>query len=524
MSRYAGGAILLLLGVGTLFLSHNFIGAPCVSNDSVQYLDAASHLVAGDCFCTTVAHFDEQVVVGHLPIPFTHFAPGYPLLIAGLTHLGPTPETAGYLISALSYLATIASFWYIGSALGARPWALGALGLIWITNSLAILCAGSVSTESLFIAIFLAIGALIMADINAGGSRPFILVAIGILGAAIYSVRYPGLFVVPVVGAYLLWRGWKNRRTLAWALAGLAASGVACLTIMLRNARLTGSWRGGFSDSQGHTLKFILVESTKAVYHLIFGDRVAAHLTIWGILFLFAFLAAVFLSARAWRNGRSQELPENFATRLAWLGALAAIYLAGIVYASMHSIAADLARYYFPVYPLALLILAALSLARKPLENVVIALLALAVLAVHSRSLLTPPAQSLTTEVRQVFKEEVQPGTSLQRWLTSHVSSNDVVVATNGQSVHYVLQRPVVAVIDPAYSDRQHDEAAFHSMMDQFGARYLLLFPGSKIVPEQDDIPFLRSLAKGSSPAWLALAARAHDAALYECVSCVKSK
>jgi hypothetical protein len=523
VNRYAGAGILLLLGAAALFLSHDFIGAPYLSNDSVQYLDAASHLAADDCLCTMVAHFDEQVALGHMPIPFTHFAPAYPLLIAGLMKLGFASETAGYLISALSYLVTIALFWYIGCALGAHPWALGALGLLWITNSIAILTAGFVSTEALFTAVFLGIAALMMADMKAAGTRPPILLGIGILAAALYWVRYAGLFVVPVAGLYLVWRGWRNRRTLPWVLAGVAAEGAGCLAIAVRNSRLTGSWRGGFSTGEGHSVKFILVESVKAAYHLVFGDRVVAHLNIWAIVFAGALVAALALAFTAWRSGRAKELPEDFATRLAWLAALVGIYVAGIIYAALHSIAADLARYYFPAYPLVLVVLAAVSLARKPLENAAIAALVAAILVVHSRSLLTPPTRPLAAAVQQVFQEEVEPGISVGRWLSNHVSPKDVIVATNGQAVHYILNRPVVAVINPAFTGRRTDEVGFHAVMDQFRARYLLVFPGSKVVQEQDDIPFLRSLAAGSPPGWLSLAAKARDAELYECASCVGS-
>jgi 4-amino-4-deoxy-L-arabinose transferase-like glycosyltransferase len=518
-----GGAILLLLGVGALVLSHDFMGAPGIGNDSVQYLDAASHLAAGDCFCTTVAHFDEQVAVGHMPIPFTHFAPGYSLLIAGFIRLGFTPESAAYLISALSYLATIVLFWYIGATLGAHPFVLGAIGLIWLANASAIVIAGFVSTEALFTAIFLGVAALIVADIRAGGSHPWVLVTLGILAGAAYWVRYPGLFVVPVVALYLIWRGLRNRRTLPWVLLGLALAVAECIGIMARNSWLTGSWRGGFSSSHKNGLKWVLAESVKAFYHMVFGDRVVAHLSLWVVLFACALLAAIVLAFRAWRTERRQEVPAGFTASAIWLALLVGFYWAGIVYAVMHSIASDLARYYFPAYPLVLVVLAAATLARTRIENVAIAILAVAVLAVQSRSLLTRPPTPPALEVRNDLKEEVRPGLSIGNWLTSHVSPKDVLIAANGQMVYYILQRPVVALIDPPYSARNSDDAGLHALMSQFGARYLLLFPGSKAVPEQDDTPFLSALATGSAPPWLTLANRTNDVEVYECASCVKN-
>jgi hypothetical protein len=521
VKRHIGGAILVLLGVVALVLSHDFMGAPGIGNDSVQYLDAASHLANRDCFCTTVAHFDEQVAVGHMPIPFTHFAPGYSLLVAGLLRFGLAPETAGYLISAFGYLITIALFWYIGSALGTQPWALGAIGLLWVTNASAIVIAGFVSTEALFTAIFLGVAALMVADIKAVGGRPWLLVVLGVLAGAAYWVRYPGLFVVPVVASYLVWRWWSNRRTLPWVLTGLALAVAECLAVMARNATLTGSWRGGFSSSHKNSLKWVLVESVKAFYHMIFGDRVVAHLSIWIVLFACALPAAVVLAFLAWRNRRA-EVSSAFQPAIVWFGLLVGVYWAGIVYAVMHSIASDLVRYYFPAYPLVLVMAAAATLARKPLENLVIAVLVVAVLAVQSRSLLTRPPSSPDIAVRSILKEEVQPGTSMAHWLTSHVSPRDTLIAANGQILHYVLQRPVVALIDPASSARPTTASAFHALMAQFGARYLLLFPGSKAVPEQDDTPFLDALAAGSAPPWLTLAARTSDAEVYECTDCGK--
>jgi hypothetical protein len=59
---------------------------------------------------------------------------------------------------------------------------------------------------------------------------------------------------------------------------------------------------------------------------------------------------------------------------------------------------------------------------------------------------------------------------TVEQWLRGRLSPQDVLVAVNGQAVHYVLQRPVVALIDPQFSNRPVDEAAFHSLMALYGA------------------------------------------------------
>ncbi len=522
--QISAGGIFLFLGLALLWWSHGFIGSPLLSNDSVQYLDGASHLEAHDCFCTTVAHFDEQLAVGHMPIPFTHFAPGLSLLMTGLARIGVEPETAGYLISAFAYLGTIALFWYIGTTLGAGPLVLGLLALVWTTNSTALLMANYVSTESLFTLLLLSVAALIVADIETKGKRPLLLAGIGIAAGASYWIRYPGIFLVPVAVFYLIWRWRQNRQTLPWAVIGLVAVTVECLVIMIRNTLIAGSWRGGFSTGQGHTVKWVLVESGKAWYHLVFGDRVVARLDIWVILFLCALPAAVALAIFAWRSDQSNQLPAGTRTALGWLFLMVGTYCAGIVYGTLHSIAADLSRYYFPAYPLLLAILAVVSLARRPVESAVAMVLVGSILAIHSRSLFTKPNPSLIQGARQLLAEDVQSGTTMEQWISEHTTSRDVILATNGQAAHYVLQRPVLAVIDPAFSVRKHDETSFHELMAQFGARYVLLFPGSKTIEEQDDIPFLQALAQGTYPSWLTPAARSKDTVLYECAGCIKER
>jgi hypothetical protein len=68
------------------------------------------------------------------------------------------------------------------------------------------------------------------------------------------------------------------------------------------------------------------------------------------------------------------------------------------------------------------------------------------------------------------------------------------------------------------------DAAAFHSLMALYGARYLLVFPGADPIfaPEQNLIPFLRSLAAGDSPPWLSPAIRDPSVAIYECAGCIR--
>ncbi len=79
---------LVLLTAEVLSLWWQTRGIPYLSNDSYQYVDAAVEISSGECICTRLAHFDQQLEPGRFPVALTHFPPGYPLLIAAVSWLG----------------------------------------------------------------------------------------------------------------------------------------------------------------------------------------------------------------------------------------------------------------------------------------------------------------------------------------------------------------------------------------------------------------------------------------------------
>jgi len=512
-------AACLLAGAGALWFSARWMGAPYITNDGYQYLDAASNLARGACLCTRVAVFDEQVT-GRMPVPFTHFPPGYPLLAAALSLTGLPLETAGWLISAVGFLLTIWLIWDVGLALEARPPVLAAVALLWISNSEALSLASSVVTEDVFTAVLMALAALMLRDVRAAGRRPWLLPAIGAAAGLAYCLRYAGLFLVPVAAIYIVWRWWRNRASLPWAAAGLLAAGLLVVPIQIRNIVYTGSWRGGFSGAGGHKLNVVLGEAVKSFYHLVFGAGVPVRLDIWIVAFALSLLLLCFLSIR---RGRSAWQPPPGA--LPWIGLLVAAYLGGILLTALTSIAMGLTRYFMPVYPLLLACFAgAVSFLAVGKRYAAVAIMALAVVVIQSRSLAIGPTPPRHVIVRETLRQRTPDGMTVEQWLRNRLTPDNVLVAVNGQAVYHVLQRPVVALIDPQYSNRPVDDTAFHSLMALYGARYLLVFPGADAVlaPEQNAIPFLRNLAAGGSPQWLAQAVRTFNVAVYECAGCAR--
>jgi len=511
----------LLAGAIALWLSWGPTGAPYITNDGYQYLDAASNLASGQCFCTRVAVFDEQVAFGHFPIPFTHFAPGYPLLIAAVARTGAAgAPAAGYLFSALGFLAVVWLIQDVALALGARAWVAAAFSLIWITHATALLYASMVGTESLFTALLLLLAALVVRDVRAEGSKPVLTAGIGVVAGLSYWIRYPGLFLTAAAGLYLIARAWRVPRTRRGAVAGLLAAALLAGAIQIRNAIYTGSWRGAFK-SGGHAPLRVAIDTLRSFSHLVTGDRVPVRFNLWMAIFLLSAALVLGFGARAWK-GRSSRVGYSFEP-LGWTLFIGFAYIGGVMLAALTTIADDLSRYYLPVYPLFLACAAVgCSAIAKGWKSLVVILLVLSAISVESRNLLVRPGPADWILTKAMLDEEEQPGTSLFQWLQAHVDAEGVILAVEGQAVHYVLQRPVVAVIPAGDTSRRTDEAGFRTLMRQFRSRYVLLFPNAPAdrVPEQNSYGFLRSLAAGNAPGWLKLAARTRDAAVYECADC----
>ena len=460
------GIVATGLLVLTLYSGH--ARAPYLWPDSYQYLDAATNISTGKCACTFLAHFDEQVAAGRMPVPLTHFPPGYPVLMAAVSRFGVSYERAGYLISAASFLIALWMLCEVAVTLGARLWVIAGFALLWMTHAGALSAASMVLTEAPFTAVLMILAALIARDLAAQASSPIRLLGIAFVAGAGYWLRYPGLFLIPVTGAYLASCACRQRKT-PWAVAALVLLATITCSLQVRNIIYSGNWRGGFMAGTNMKVREVATDAPKAAYHLVFGDRVVTRLDIWPMIFTIAALTLIWYIVRGWKKNSLTD-----AQLWIWLGLLAAVYIVGILAAALSSIASDFVRYFLPVYPLLLACPApagirALGPQGKPLWAFALLALWIAILAIQSRSLAAP----LGDPPHVVAKRALQ-GAQIEQWLRQHTQTNDILVATNGQALHYLLQRPVVSVIHPRFTRRPEDEAGFRALMKRFHARYMI--------------------------------------------------
>lgn len=519
----------LLIGVLTLLVYSRQVSAPELANDSYQYLDAASHLAATGCLCTDVAHFDEQVRWGRMPIPFTHFGPGYPVAIAALQVLGLPGDKAGFFLSAASYLLVICFIWVICLYLQLQPWCIGFISLLWSLNPVAVNLAVVVGADSLFTAVFMALCALVAYDIrHLARSRPFALLLMGALAGAAYWLRQPGLFLVPPLCLYLLWRSFIKAGSRLLAAASLLIAFAFIIPVILHNIIYAHSWNSGFANGRHTPWKEVVSDTLKAPYHIIFGFAAPARLNLWTALF--ALGAAIFI----WRvvtnllhSPRFSHLPAISRTIFDWLLVFGACFASCILVAEFATYAAEEVRYNFPVLPIVLIACAVLfQIASDRIGRAAAVLCVVAVSVIDGQSLAVKHSADQSSLPIDLLEQQLSTGQSMQAFLKRTLPPGSVLVATEGQAVYYLLKRPVVSIIEPQYSLHTWSEADVHSVMRSFGAQYFLVFPGAGKIraPEQQSSPFLLALTDGAPPSWLHVAARTPGVILYRCDDCSKAQ
>ncbi len=513
----------LALGVLALVAYSRRVDAPLLMPDSYQYLTGARNILSHGCFCTWLAHFDEQVDWGRMPVPFTHFSLGYPLAIAGLGRLGLPLESGGYALAILGYLLVICLLWDSGLSLKLEPWCIALICVTWSLNFMALDYGSRVLTETLFCALFMAVVVLIARDLrdpeHASWSHFLLL---GILAGLAYWLKQAGLFLTGPVVLYLGWRCWRDRRVCGRAAVAAAIAILSIGGMLVRNVIVTGTWWGGFVTGGRHAdMRAFLISSVKAPYHIVFGTD-SPRFIIWAVVLLISGLTILWRIASGWRRSRSIPLAESQRLTLMWIAILAGGFAGGVTLAAMKTIAADTNRYYFPLFPVLLLGAGMLfQLSSSRIGRIAAGLCVLSIVMINMRSITRPHSPDQHVLAARALAEKVQPGLPVRRWMDTAMSRDDILLSTNGQAVHYLLGRPVVSILPPSVSNRAWDEDGVRNVMRHYHASYFLLFPGAppNEVMEQE-FPFLKTLIDGQPPGWLSVAVRTPGTILYQCGDC----
>lgn len=193
--------------------------------------DSTSYLAGADAFASWrgVLDIDGETL--------TLFPPGLPVLLGGISLVGPSVPTAGVIINVLSVpLIVIGAF--VAGLLVLRSWwwALAAAGMVGLSTTFTGVFVWLWTEPAFTVLVVAALVALLWGVV--GERAPWwLVIAVGILASLATTVRYVGYVLIPVAALGLWWASRTLARRSRWLRVGavVVIALIAPVAIGLRN-------------------------------------------------------------------------------------------------------------------------------------------------------------------------------------------------------------------------------------------------------------------------------------------------
>ena len=266
MRRSVTATVLLALVASAyygLFAANSLIRVRTFTADSMNYVDVARRVAAGDGLVQSTGGFNQPFYLSgdlDLPAAFTAQPPGYPLAIASLARLGVDAADAALVVSALAYAAILLLVYVLGRRIGGSAGGAIALGAALLFVPLTHLgraalseCLGVALVLVFFLLLDQLVGRLMAAapDASAHAGRPsrrslLLPLTLGLLAGAAFGVRY-SLWPLPLIGIAALWFRGAFRRSdetasgqSSWAVALAVGAALPMVWSLARNQSVEG--------------------------------------------------------------------------------------------------------------------------------------------------------------------------------------------------------------------------------------------------------------------------------------------
>ena len=465
-------AVLALLSAGAM-LTYKPIP---LTNDGIVYLNVAEEIREGRGISTTIVHYDTERSHGRIPAPMTTFPPGYPFVISVW---GGSESSARY-ISLVSFTGTAALLTWALLFVDVPELLRLLVMLGFLTNVMSLRYATSVHSEGLFT--FLAFASLvgILWTERTEDSLGIVLSCLAISVA--YTVRYAGLFLIPLVVTYALV---GKRRQILSALIPLFTAAA----LFVRNSMIVGDWRGGNDMPISKPLRSVLGDYARGEIHLLFGAH-RFQLGVWEALLVAASIVVAgwivtYLVPMMQRRERLADW-RVVGIILVWI----LLYTSAFVFAARTSVVDVDSRMFVPLVPCYLLVLALLLTSWRQSKILMGGLAAIVVCtaAINARDLSIPDPRTRPLVLADLMAKPASDGRSLRQWIDANIGVNEAIVAADGQATAHLLGRPTVSMVPADFSMVRWECGEIRKQMERFQARYLILYkafpPGS---PENDD-------------------------------------
>ncbi len=395
-----------------------------VTSDCVDYFSTSKNLSQGNGF------------LQHDGMPFASWPPLYPMLLAIGNWLGSRPETTALVINALSIFLTL---WLLARWLllnlrnrFVAHWA----GLVILLHFALWDVALHAWTESFFNLMVMAF--LLRLPSVAREDRWGPLLALAILAAAAWLLRYVGLTLVAVGGLFILFAGgmsWPRRLARTATFALVAALPTALW--MIRNLEVMGQMAGERSPSSFglfQNLRFTVKHLAWWVVHESWGPAIPS--------LVFVLILAILLGVRWRRRTEDRRRPL-----LLVLEVFIFLNLAFLIYTSTrYAFEAIHSRYILPVL-LPLLFWMAIQL-DQIMSSWKLRMGRVLLVAVLTLWLVFPAAQTMARVVGarhigiDAFSAPEYRNWALWDWLEG--SPEEAILISNGaDAVHYHTDLPV---------------------------------------------------------------------------------
>ncbi len=198
---------LAALAYGGLFTANSLVRVRTFSADSMNYVDVARRIAAGDGLVQSTGGFNQPFYLSgglDLPSAFTAQPPGYPLAIAFVSRFGIEAPDAALVVSALAYAAILALVYLLGQRIGGARAGVVALGGALVFVPLTHLGRSALS-ECLAVALVLLFFLLLDRRLARPPRRAVLsALGVGLVAGTAFSVRY-ALWPLPLVGVAALW-------------------------------------------------------------------------------------------------------------------------------------------------------------------------------------------------------------------------------------------------------------------------------------------------------------------------------
>jgi 4-amino-4-deoxy-L-arabinose transferase-like glycosyltransferase len=485
-----------------------------INPDTIQLVDAARHLLAGDGFSTSIILYESQLQFSHVPAPLTVWPPGLSWLVLLPMKLGMSGEAAAFVLCVIGHLVTTWLIFVLARRF-AGPWIAAIAAIAWLLHAIALMMVLALYAEPIFIAFTLAsYFALIEAGKEEGWSMRWLLLA-GAAAACSILMRYSGVLWPAAAGLWLLWaavrgRSWQPIRA-AFIFGALPA--LTTIALFLRNFLLTGRFSGGQFEYGGPAGVLVVARHLLWDSNMILG-KVLRMSPIMFALVVATLIVAIVLAARKLRASEPRDAATGLA--ISSIVVLVAFLVGNAIKSSL--VFVDY-RYWLPALPFLAILLSSVahdavvamparaSLGKTTWPAAVLAscaILTISVLAALPERWPIRTAHPTVAVVEQALAQRMPDGRTVREALTS----GDVrkpLLAHLEQRFYAQTGRAVVGLIDANYTKRVWTRDEVKQLVQQYGIEQVVFFPSAfrPALVESSNQQFWNELLGGHVPLWL---------------------